>query len=438
VSKKIAFKTLGCRLNQFETDALASEFHRNGYEVVGFNKEADVYVVNTCTVTNQSDHKSRHSISKASRKSKDSILVVTGCMADNYKNDLELQENISYVVKNDQKSSIFHLIDAHFKGEIHTSDSFEKDKFGFGIADKGFHTRSMIKIQDGCDNFCSYCIVPKVRGRAVSRPFAEIEKNIREVVNIGFKEIVLTGVNIGRYKDEGIKFENLIEKILDIPGDFRVRISSMEPDGFGDRFFDLFDHPKLTPHLHLCLQSGSEKILQNMRRMYSVKEFIQMAEKLKSKHADFNLTTDIIVGFPGETEDDFQETCRISREIEFSHIHTFKYSVRNGTKAAHMEDQVPEKIKTERSRIIRDISLKNRLAYFEKMTGKEQIVLTERPKSGIFRGYGENYIPVNIKGELKRNQFVKVKLKGIKPGDEPEMTGERLNLSYTKVSVTKR
>ncbi len=428
MSKKIAFKTLGCRLNQFETDALASEFQRNGYEVVGFNKNAHAYIVNTCTVTNQSDHKSRHTISAASRKNKDSLLVVTGCMADNYKNDLEKQKNISYVVKNDQKSSVFHLIDAHFKGEVHSPDGYEKDKFGFGIADKGFHTRSMIKIQDGCDNYCSYCIVPKVRGRAVSRTFSEIEQNIRDVVDLGFKEIVLTGVNIGRYEHEGLRFESLIEKILEIPGDFRVRISSMEPDGFGDRFFELFDHPKLTPHLHLCLQSGSEKILQNMRRMYSVKEFIQMAEKLKNKHPDFNLTTDIIVGFPGEMEEDFQESCKVSRDIGFSHIHTFKYSVRNGTKAARMENQIPEKIKTERSRIIRDISLKNRVAYFEKMTGKEQIVLTESPKSGVSRGYGENYIPVNIETKLRSNQFVKVRLSGIQKGDEPEMIGEYLKV----------
>ncbi len=424
VAKKVAFKTLGCRLNQFETDALASEFQRSGYDVVSFNKPADVYVINTCTVTNQSDHKSRHSISTVNRKNKDSILVVTGCMADNYKKNLEQQENISYVVKNDQKSSVINLIDAHYKGEIQSPDSYKKDKFGFGIADKGFHTRSMIKIQDGCDNFCSYCIVPKVRGRALSRPYKEIEKNIREVIDIGFKEVVLTGVNIGRYEHGGLNFEKLIENILEIPGDFRVRISSMEPDGFGERFFELFDHPKLSPHLHLCLQSGSEKILQQMRRMYSVKDFSRMAEKLKGRYPDFNLTTDIIVGFPGETEEDFNKTWKISRELGFSHIHTFKYSVRNGTKAARMEDQVPEKIKTIRSKIIRDISLKNKLEYFERMLGKEQLVLTERSRSGIIKGYGENYIPVNLNSPLSRNQFVKVKLEGIKEGDEPEMIGK--------------
>ncbi len=427
VGKKVAFKTLGCRLNQFETDALASEFKRSGYDVVSFNKPADIYIINTCTVTNQSDHKSRHSISTVKRKNKDSILVVTGCMADNYKESLEQQENISYVVKNDQKSSVINLIDAHYKGEIQSPDNYKTDKFGFGIADKGFHTRSMIKIQDGCDNFCSYCIVPKVRGRAISRPYKEIEKNIREVVDIGFKEVVLTGVNIGRYEHDNLNFEKLIEKVLEIPGDFRLRISSMEPDGFGDRFFELFDHPKLSPHLHLCLQSGSEKILQQMRRMYSVNDFSRMAEKLKSRYPDFNLTTDIIAGFPGETEEDFNETCKISRELGFSHIHTFKYSVRNGTKAARMEDQIPEKIKTARSKIIRDISLKNRLAYFKRMTGKEQLVLTERSRSGIIRGYGENYIPVNINAAFNKNQFVKVKLDGIKEGDDPEMIGSPIS-----------
>lgn len=419
--RKIAFKTLGCRLNQYETDALASQFHRQGFDVVGFDHDADVYVINTCTVTNQSDHKSRNMISQASRKKKDSVVVVTGCMVDHYKKDLQEQNSISYVVENDKKSSVYNLIDSHFNGELTSSEKFEKDKFGFGIADKGFHTRSMIKIQDGCDNFCSFCIVPSVRGRAVSRPYIEIEENITKVLELGFKEIVLTGVNIGRYSSNGLNFEGLVEKILKIPGDFRVRISSMEPDGFGDRFIELFDHPKLTPHLHLCLQSGSEKILLKMRRMYSVKSFIEITEKLKKRIPDFNFTTDIIVGFPDETEEDFQDTCRVSKEIGFSHIHTFKYSIRDTTRAARMDEQVEEKVKNQRSKIIRDLSYQNRLEYFNRMLGKKQIVLTEKSRLGLAKGYGEHFIPVHIDEKIQRNNFINVKLTGINKTNDPVM-----------------
>jgi len=421
--KKVAFKTLGCRLNQFETDALASEFDRKGFKVVEFNEKANVYVINTCTVTNQSDHKSRNIISQAERKKEDSILVVTGCMADHFKEDLENDQEINYLVQNDQKSSLVSLVEAHYNGEIISPSSFQKDKFGFGITDKGFHTRAMIKIHDGCDNFCSFCIVPRVRGRAISRPFHNIRENIRKVLDAGFKEIVLTGVNIGRYRDESMNFEKLLEKILDIPGDFRVRISSMEPDGFGDRFFELFAHPKLTPHLHLCLQSGSENILLKMRRMYTVRTFIGMTERLKSLYSDFNLTTDIIVGFPGESEKDFEESCEVSRKIGFSHIHTFKYSVRNGTRAARLENQVSEKIKSARSEIIRQISLENRMAYFQKMLGKEQLMLTERTRKGNTKGYGQDYIPIVLDHKHSCNEFVQTRLVEITDDKEPVMRG---------------
>jgi len=422
--RKVAFKTLGCRLNQYETDALASEFNRNGYQVVPFNEKADVYVVNTCTVTNQSDHKSRNMINQASRKTDDALIVVTGCMVSNRKTELEQQENIDYVVENEEKNTVFNLVDAHFGGELTGIRHPEAGRFGFGVVDKGFHTRSMIKIQDGCDNFCSFCIVPKVRGRAVSRPVADITENIRQVLDLGTKEVVLTGVNIGRYRYESINFERLIEKILEIPGNFRLRLSSMEPDGFGEHFYELFNHPKLTPHLHLCLQSGSEKILLKMRRMYSAASFLKMTEILKRKDSLFNLTTDIIVGFPGETEEDFKETCRISREIGFSHIHTFKYSVREGTRAARMEEQVQEPVKTERSRIIRELSLENRLVYFNRMLGEKQIVLLERPRHLNSHGYGQHFIPVKIKGNYPRNTFQKIRLTGITKDKEPEMTGE--------------
>ncbi len=326
--KRIAFKTLGCRLNQYETDALVSQFHHAGYKIVNFGEESDVTVINTCTVTNQSDQKSRNYINQASGHNPSGILVVAGCMVNHRREDLEKQDRITYVIENEHKNNIFSLIDSHFKGEIMHPSALPGNVFGFETVEKSFHTRTSIKVQDGCDNFCTFCIIPQVRGRAVSRPVNEIVENVRRVTANGFKEIVITGVNIGRYDYEGFRFEDVLEKILNVEGDFRVRISSIEPDGFSERFPELFSHPKLVPHLHLCLQSGSAKILMQMRRMYTVRSYMDILEKFKILYPGFNFTTDIIVGFPGETEDDFSKTCGLAEEAGFSHIHTFRYSKR--------------------------------------------------------------------------------------------------------------
>ncbi len=421
--KKIAFKTLGCRLNQYETDALASRFHSGIYEIVDFNQPADIYVVNTCTVTNQSDQKSRQTINQARRQNEDAVVVVTGCMANNYKESLLESKSINFVVDNERKAAIFSIVEKHFRGEVADPEGFDRDVFSYDPAYQTFHTRSMIKIQDGCNNFCTFCIIPKVRGCATSRPANEIVQNICDVVGHGFKEVVLTGVNIGRYNDNGLNFEQLVEKILNLPGDFRLRISSIEPDGFSDRFFELFSHPKLTPHLHLCLQSGSENILLRMRRMYTAKEFGDMAMKIRTLYPDFNLTTDIITGFPGETEEDFEATLKMAKKLKFSHIHTFKYSVRTGTRAERMPDQVSEKLKNQRSNALRLVSLENKKNYFTQMLGKPQRMLIERiGADGIARGYGQNYIPIRLKAKgLEKNTFVDVVLNGIYEGKEPEM-----------------
>lgn len=424
MNRKIAFKTLGCRLNQFETDSLASEFHKAGYRVVGFEEDADVYVVNTCTVTNQSDRKSRNLISQAGRKTGDPLIVVTGCMVNSQRESLENRDTPTYFVENNRKTSIFPMVEAHFRGEILHPNRPDPDVFNFKPADTTFHTRSLVKIQDGCDNFCTFCIVPFVRGRAISRPYAEIRENIRQVLDFGFREIVLTGVNIGRYQHEGINFESLLERILEIPGDFRLRISSIEPDGYGNRFIELFRHPRLMPHLHLCLQSGSDAVLLRMRRMYTLSGFREITDKIRDRYPDFNLTTDIIVGFPGETEDDFQTTCEVVREIGFSHIHTFKYSRRKGTRADRMPAQVPEKVKTERSEIIRGISEENKRRYRSSLIGKTQQVLVEKIHAGFARGYGEYYVPVVFPGgRAATNRIHSIRLTDIEAGQDPDLIG---------------
>ena len=423
--KKIAFKTLGCRLNLFETDSLASEFIKKDYELVDFSEKADVYVINTCTVTSMSDQKSRRVINQAKRKNEKGITIVTGCMATNYKEQLEKTVNIDYVIDNDHKTSVLSVAEAHFNGELVDGDSFEKDLFNYEPAKKTFHTRSFIKIQDGCDNYCTFCIIPKVRGRATSRPVKDVLENIRKVVEYGFKEIIITGVNIGRYSHDGTDFESLVEKMLEIPGDFRIRISSIEPDGYTDSFFRLFKHPKLAPHMHICLQSGSEDILLKMRRMYTAKLFKEMADKLEELHPAFSLTTDIIVGFPGETEEQFQETVDLANEIGFGHIHTFKYSVRKGTRAERLPDHIDEKEKNRRGEIIRNLSEKSRLKHRKLFIGKQQRVLVQKiNEDGFATGYGEHYIPVIIENTgLITNTFYDVDIVRIIEKDEPVLVG---------------
>jgi len=396
-TKKVAFKTLGCRLNQYETDALVTDFDKAGYQLVGVDESPDVVVVNTCTVTNQSDQKSRTTISQAARANNNAVVVVTGCMANNFKEKLESQDNITFVVENNRKSSILSLVDAHFSGEILHPNQLPQDVFRYEPVQKSLHTRSAVKIQDGCDNFCTFCIIPMVRGRAVSRPVAEVLESVRKTIENGFKEIVITGVNIGRYEDGEARFEDLLAQILEVPGDFRVRISSLEPDGFGDRFVELFKHPKLMPHLHLCLQSGSDKTLLRMRRMYDLQQFRKTVKKFRSVYPDFNFTTDIIVGFPGETDEEFQETIDAVKEFNFSHVHTFKYSVRRGTRAERLENHIPEKIKTERSAQIRELSEENKKQYLTSFIGKTQQVLVETITQGIVNGYGQHYIPVRFR-----------------------------------------
>ena len=414
VVRRVAFKTLGCRLNQYETDALVTDFDKAGYQLVNFDESPDVVVVNTCTVTNQSDQKSRTVISQAARKNKNAIVVVTGCMANNFKEKLENQENITFVVENNRKSSILSLVDAHFSGEIMHPNQLPQDVFRYEPVQKSLHTRSAVKVQDGCDNFCTFCIIPMVRGRAVSRPVSEVLESVRKTIENGFKEIVITGVNIGRYEDGEARFEDLLAQILEVSGDFRVRISSLEPDGFGDRFVDLFKHPKLMPHLHLCLQSGSEKTLLRMRRMYDVAQFRKTVSLFRSVYPEFNFTTDIIVGFPGETEEEFQETLDAVKEFNFSHVHTFKYSVRRGTRAERLENHIPEKVKNTRSLQVRELSEENKLKYYQTLIGKTQNVLVEKASKTKASGYGDLYVPVEFQGkDIQKNTIHSVKLTGL-------------------------
>jgi threonylcarbamoyladenosine tRNA methylthiotransferase MtaB len=407
---KIAFKTLGCRLNQYETDALAAQFERNGYEVFKNECNADVIIVNTCSVTNQSNQKSRNIISRTSKINANAKLVITGCMTVSHKEQLQSRFPHAYIIDNSHKSAIFHGVDSLIKTGNVEMTGIDYDLFSYQSFTEMFHTRSLVKIQDGCDNFCSYCIIPFVRGCAISRPVEDVLNNVHDVLAKGAKEIVLTGVNISRYFYNGIKFSDLIEKILNIEGDFRLRISSVEPDNIDYKFYSLILHPRLSPHLHLCLQSGSDKILTQMRRMYSVGEFISIVEKIRAKDVLFNFTTDVIVGFPGESDDDFEKTVRIAKQVGFGHIHIFKYSVREGTYAQKMVNQIPEKIKSERSKMLHEVTLKLKMQYQKPFDNSVQRILVERWVNGFASGYNDYYIPMTFETDNKaRNRFEIVK-----------------------------
>ncbi len=449
---RIGFHTLGCKLNQYETDSLASQFVRGGYSVVPFHEPADAYVINTCTVTNKSDRKSRNTINRALRSSLpkaagaldgtqigtgsaddrtgsrsvgEPLVVVTGCFVGTHRDELESM-GLNYVVDNERKAHIFEMVDAHFRGEMHHPAEMARDLFSFPVAEQIFHTRSMVKIQDGCDNFCTFCIIPFVRGRAASRPAPEILANVEATVAAGSREVVITGVNLSRYSDGATGFGSLLEKILELPGDFRVRISSMEPDSLDDRFLDVLSHPKMCPHLHLCLQSGSERVLLQMRRQYTYREYRKIVDAIRTRQPDFNLTTDVIVGFPGETEADFADTENACRDIGFSHIHTFPYSRRSGTRADRMEGQISESEKKERSARIRQISEENKRSYRQRFVGREQRVLVERAgtRTAIGSGYGEHYLPVEFHlPQVLHNEFYRVRLTALREGDDPALVG---------------
>ncbi|TVQ39585.1 MAG: tRNA (N(6)-L-threonylcarbamoyladenosine(37)-C(2))-methylthiotransferase MtaB [Spirochaetaceae bacterium] len=418
--RRVAFQTLGCRLNQFETDSLAGAFESAGYTVVPFEEPAEAYIVNTCTVTNKADRKSRNTINRAMRH-KRGVVVVTGCFVESHRRQLETHPG-TFVVDNARKRHVVELVDAHLRGEILHPQSLDVDLFGYPVTAPIFRTRSMVKIQDGCDNFCTFCIIPFVRGRARSRDPRSILEHARRALDKGYREIVITGVNVSRYDHGQTGFSALVEQMLELEGSYRLRISSMEPDSLDDRFYDLLNHPRMCPQLHLCLQSGSDSVLQQMRRQYSVAQYRAILERIRARRPDFNITTDVLVGFPGESEADFESTCALCNEIGFGHIHTFAYSRRSGTRADRMSAQIPEVVKQLRSERIRAIAADSKRRYRRGFVGRTQQLLVEQidPRSGLARGYGEHYLPlITDAAGLERNSLVTVVLRDLDDGDDP-------------------
>ena len=404
--KKVAFCSLGCKVNQYETNAMAQKFIEHGYEVVEFDEYADVYIVNTCTVTNVADRKSRQMLRRAKEINKDATLVACGCYAQVAKEELKKIPEIDLIIGNNEKNDIIQIVENHIaqKGaeDLVSDVMYKLDYVELGTTTYTEKTRAVIKVQDGCDRFCSYCLIPYARGHIRSRKIENVIEEIKKVVEEGINEVVITGIHIASYgrdfKGENIGLIDLLEEINKIQGLHRIRLGSIEPTIVTDEFVErLSKLDKICDHFHLSLQSGCTETLKRMNRRYTTEEFRDVTKRLRSKFPNAALTTDIIVGFPGETDEEFNTTYEFLKEIAFYKMHIFKYSQRKGTKAAVMPNQVDGKIKEERSKKLIELSNENEYNYNKKYIGKQVEVLFEEREGEYLKGHTTNYIVVKHK-----------------------------------------
>ena len=423
--KTVAFITLGCKVNQYETNAMIQQFIEKGYEVVEHSKKADIYIVNTCTVTNMSDRKSRQMLRRVKELNKKAIVVACGCYAQVAKEELEKIEEINLVLGNNEKKEIVEYVEKYIKSEIpeiQTEDVMKQKEFvEFGDITFTEKTRAVIKIQDGCDRFCSYCIIPYARGRVRSRKPEHILSEIQKIAKEGIKEVVITGIHIASYgKDfkKEYRLIDLLEEMNEIEGIERIRLGSIEPLLITKEFVSRLEKlSKVCHQFHLSLQSGCDETLKRMNRRYTIEQFKEITKLLRKTFEDAILTTDIIVGFPGESEQEFEKTYAFLEKIKFYKMHVFKYSPRKGTKAAIMPNQIDGNKKEERSRKLIELSNKNEKIYNEQYVGKELEILFEEEKNGIWQGHTKNYILAHYKTEENlENQIIK--LQGIGAEDE--------------------
>ena len=401
--KTVAFYTLGCKVNQYETNAMKQKFIQEDYEIVDFEDSADVYVVNTCTVTNMSDRKSRQIIRRAKEKNSNAILVVVGCYAQVAKDELEKIDEVDIVLGNQEKKDIISYIKEYENEKMESISDvlYEKEFAEFGQTTYTDKTRAVIKVQDGFDRFCSYFIIPYARGRVRSRKSQEVVSEIEKIAEQGIKEVVITGIHLASYGKDfkpHIPLLELLKQINEIQGIERIRLGSLEPTLMQKEFIEeLVKLEKVCNHFHLSLQSGCDETLQRMNRRYTVEEFEKGIELIRKNYPNISLTTDIIVGFPGETKEEFAKTYEFLKRIDFYKMHVFKYSPRKGTKAAVMPNQIPGEIKEERSRKLIELSNKNQEMQNKKYIGKELEVLFEEQDGEYIKGHTTNYIMVYVK-----------------------------------------
>ena len=405
--KKVAFYTLGCRVNQYETQVMMNSFKKEGYTISEFDDVCDVYVVNSCTVTAMSDKKSRQALRKAKRTNPSSVCVIVGCYPQNLK-DNNLISEADIVLGNDRKDKLIEIVKKHLETrdkviEVFPSKTFRKyaDENVLPLFDN--KTRAMIKIQDGCDRFCSYCIIPYVRGPVRSRSIESIIEEAKELSEKGFLEVVLTGIQTAAYGQdlkEGSLIE-VIEKVAGIDGIKRIRLGSLEPLIITDEFVERAERTKkICPSFHLSLQSGCDSVLKRMNRRYNTEMYRKSIETIRKVFPDAAITTDVIAGFPGETEEEFKESLEFIETIGFTHIHAFPYSVREGTKAAEMQDQVEKSQKEERVKMLNEVGEKSHKSFLNSLYGNMYPVLFEKEiGDNVYHGLTPNYIDIFLKSD---------------------------------------
>jgi len=413
---KCTVLTLGCKVNAYESEYIKEKFKESNYEIVDLHDNPDVIVINTCTVTNQSDSKSRKMIRLAKKTNPNSIIVVCGCSSENHKENI-VDVDIDILIGSYYKSKIVELVEKYIKEKDKITSFVDMTTVDFEdmkINNFQNQTRAFVKIQDGCNNFCSYCIIPYMRGNIRSKDIFVAYEEIKSLVDNGYQEIVLTGIHTGSYgTGENFDLVDLIRKISTLDKLKRIRISSIEITELNDKFIkELEINPKIVNHLHVPIQSGCNRILTLMNRKYQTDYFIEKINKIRSIRPDMNFTTDLIVGFPTETDEDFKETIETLKEVKFSKIHTFPYSIRDNTPAATMK-QVNDSIKKSRVKTILELSDNLESIYYNKFLNKEVLVLIEEVKDGISIGHTDNFIKVTIDKVLKPNTLYKVKITNI-------------------------
>ena len=418
--KKAALHNLGCKVNAYETEAMQELLEDSGYEIVPFHEKADIYIINTCTVTNMADRKSRQMLHRARKMNPDAIVAACGCYVQ--EKPEEVADCVDIVIGNNRKKEIVHILEEYEKGQ----EGIRKDLVDIGhtreyedlhLSRTAEHTRAYIKVQDGCNQFCSYCIIPYARGRVRSRSMESVREEVETLARNGYQEVVLTGIHLSSYGiDTGTDLLSLIRTVHEVAGIKRIRLGSLEPRIITEEFAEaIAGLPKMCPHFHLSLQSGCTETLKRMNRRYTAEEYYEKCELLRKYFRNPALTTDVIVGFPGENEEEFKASRDFIDKVDFYETHVFKYSRREGTKAAAMPDQVPEEEKTRRSNILLDLSRKKQAAYEQRLLGTTQEVLIEeeiRRNGEIYQvGHTREYVKIGIRTEEKlANRLVQIEI----------------------------
>ena len=410
---KVGICSLGCKVNIYESELVTNILKNNNYTVVDFEDKADIYIINTCSVTNESDKKSRKMINRAKKNNPAAIIIVMGCYSQVNAEDIDAD----IVLGNKDKSKIVEIIEEYIKTKQKKKIIYDLTKVDFEkmeITNFDSHTRAFVKIQDGCNAFCSYCIIPYVRGRVRSKDPEDVIKEVTTLVEKGYKEIVLTGIHTGRYgTDINTTLEELLNKLVNIPNIYRIRLSSIEINEITPGIKELLKENKvMAKHLHIPLQSGSNKILKLMNRRYNKEEFLSMVDNLRDI-PDISLTTDLIVGFPNEGEEEFNETIDTLKKIGFTKIHTFPYSKRKGTPAATMDNQVSPEEKKRRVHRILDLSNKYEHNFYESKIGKIYDGVVEIHSNGTTIVHTSNFIPVIINDIVEEGTIVDVKIEKV-------------------------